>query len=146
MNKSFLTVIVLVACIFGLQAFTSIDQPRYKNLQVLPQDISKPALDSVMRHFTAALGVRCSFCHTRDAESNRTDYASDAKPEKMITRKMMHMAIEINKNYFSDAEDETEGEGAATVPDADYILSYVTCYTCHKGDTHPVNIPPAREN
>ncbi len=28
------------------------------------------------------------------------DFASDDKPEKKIARKMMLMAIDINKNYF----------------------------------------------
>ena len=29
------------------------------------------------------------------------DFASDDKPEKNIARKMMLMAIDINKNYFA---------------------------------------------
>ncbi|MCW5913043.1 MAG: c-type cytochrome [Chitinophagaceae bacterium] len=148
MNKSFLTVLVLVACIFGLQAFTSANQPRYKNLHILPQDITKDGLDSVMQHFTASLGVRCSFCHVRDEATKRTDFSSDAKPEKLIARKMMLMSIDINKNHFSEIEEEM-GHGTPATADTSsvqYMLKYVTCYTCHKGDAHPVNIPPAREH
>ena len=36
---------------------------KFENLQVLPKDIPRDTLLRVMRGFTAALGVRCDFCH-----------------------------------------------------------------------------------
>ena len=40
-----------------------------------------------------------------DTGAKKLDSASDAKPEKNIARKMMLMAIDINKNYFRDMEE-----------------------------------------
>src|SRR5262245_19404795 len=36
---------------------------KFKNLQVLPKDISEEQLNSTMNGFTRALGVRCAYCH-----------------------------------------------------------------------------------
>ena len=100
MKKSFLVILVCVISVILFQAFTTSKEPRYKNLQILPKDISRHELDSVMNHFTAALGVKCNFCHVRNEEAKQMDFASDAKPEKKVARKMMLMAIDLNKNYF----------------------------------------------
>lgn len=35
----------------------------FKNLQVLPRDITRDQLLAVMRGFTRSLGVRCNYCH-----------------------------------------------------------------------------------
>lgn len=35
----------------------------WKNLTVLPQDITKDDLEKVMKEYNAALGVKCSYCH-----------------------------------------------------------------------------------
>lgn len=100
MKKSFLVIVACIISIILFQAFTTSREPHFKNLQILPKDISGHDLDSVMHHFTAALGVKCNFCHVRNESENKMDFASDDKPEKNIARKMMMMAIDINKNYF----------------------------------------------
>lgn len=147
MNKSFLTVLLVVFSIFALQAFTYKDQPRFKNLHILPQDISKDGLDSVMHQFTASLGVKCGYCHAPDAEGKRLDFASDAKPEKLIARKMMEMCIDINKNHFVSVEESMDSafQSPKDTAAVTYMLKYVTCYTCHKGVAHPENHPPVKE-
>ena len=64
----------LVIMLVGLFIFLGIaatkpteDKPteehKYKNLKVLPKNISKEDLDKVMDGFKTALGVKCSFCH-----------------------------------------------------------------------------------
>jgi Photosynthetic reaction centre cytochrome C subunit len=100
MKKSYLIILSCFISVFIFQAFTSPKVPPYKNLKILSNDISEHDLDSVMRHFTASLGVKCNFCHVRNEDEHKMDFASDDKPEKMIARKMMLMAIDINKNYF----------------------------------------------
>src|SRR6185437_1640800 len=100
MKKSLLVILSCLASVIIFQAFTTLYEPHFKNLQILPKDISGHDLDSVMHHFTAALGVKCNFCHVRNEEAKQMDFASDDKPEKKIARKMMLMAIDINKNYF----------------------------------------------
>lgn len=101
MKKSILIIFACVICVFLFQAFSVTDRPQYKNLQILPEDISEHDLDSVMHHFTQSLGQKCNFCHVRNEEIKKMDFASDDKPEKNIARKMMQMAIDINKNYFA---------------------------------------------
>lgn len=55
----------------------------YKNLKVLPRNISSKALSKMMvDEFSDALGVGCGFCHAQGKDSLSIDYASDAKPEK----------------------------------------------------------------
>jgi hypothetical protein len=101
------------------------DTTQWKNLQVLPKDISRDSLDEVMHHFTKALGVHCSFCHA-PGDNGHPDFPSDAKEEKNIARYMMKMTADINKNYFNSENSER--------PDTIHI---VQCMTCHHGSPHP---------
>ena len=73
MKKTSLIVLLLVAIVAMSFTFTSNpNPPRYANLKVLPKNTTKEQLDSVMKHFTAALGVKCNFCHVRLMMSRRT--------------------------------------------------------------------------
>jgi hypothetical protein len=150
MKKS---VLILLACIAGIiifQAFTTHNEPVFKNLQILPKDISKHDLDSVMHTFTASLGVKCNFCHVRNDAERKMDFASDDKPEKHVARKMMLMSIDINKNYFKNMEHAHDMDSSMTKDEdhnsmdttnfsepARYMFRTVTCFTCHRGDPHP---------
>jgi len=88
--------------------------PEPKNLKILPADEN---LIPTMRSFTAALGVKCDFCHVQG------DFASDDKHHKEIARHMISMAKEINGKF----------------PDG---KTHVTCYTCHRGATEPATAAP----
>ncbi len=101
-------------------------QGGFKNLKVLPKDISKDSLDEVMDYFKASLGVKCGFCHAPDSATGKLNFASDDKPEKEIARAMMRMTSDINKNYFNFNN--------SALPDT---IQAVTCYTCHNGNPHP---------
>src|SRR5579862_1703137 len=87
----------------------------YKNIQVL-KDIREDQLIPSMRYMTAALGVRCDFCHVQD------EFPSDDKPEKGRAREMMKMMMAINTDNFHGRRE-------------------VTCFTCHAGHSHPTSIP-----
>ncbi|MDD3459632.1 MAG: c-type cytochrome [Weeksellaceae bacterium] len=100
--------------------------PRFKNLQVLPQDISEEDLGRVMDEFKYSLGVKCSFCHVR-GDDGKMDWASDESKHKEIARDMMRMVMDINKNYF-----ETENPAEFKVD----------CFSCHNGSKHPATTPP----
>jgi len=103
------------------------DKP-HRNLKVLPKDISHEDLDKVMHNWTAALAVKCNFCHapSNDSTSHRLDFASDAKPEKEVARHMFKMTAKINKKYFNFNKDE-KGD----------VVPTITCMTCHRGNPHP---------
>ncbi|MDN3547809.1 c-type cytochrome [Mucilaginibacter aquaedulcis] len=99
----------------------------YTNLKVLPKDISSKNLQQIMvDDFQDGLGVTCSFCHANAKDGHGLDFASDAKPEKEISRAMMRMTMGINKKYFK-LKHPLIGSEALTV----------TCNTCHKGEAFP---------
>lgn len=101
----------------------------FKNLKVLPKDISKEHLVQVMRGFSTGLGVRCDFCHVEPAGPRGpgappTDFASDEKENKRTARVMMKMVGAINGDYLKQI---AEGEEPPQI----------TCETCHRGTKEP---------
>jgi nitrate/TMAO reductase-like tetraheme cytochrome c subunit len=149
MKKSLIIIASCLFCVIVFQAFTP-PQPRWHNLKILPQDISEDKLDTIMHHFTASLGVKCNYCHVRNESTTKMEFAKDDKPEKQIARKMMLMSIDINKNHFNEIEEqlnpENKTDSSKKMNDSEYMLQYVTCYTCHKGVEHPKNHPPVKED
>lgn len=104
---------------------------KFRNLQVLPRDISKQDLTETMRGFTAALGVRCPFCHVgREGEPlNTFDFASDDRPTKRTARTMIRMVRQINTEYL------------AKLPNRTAPSLQVRCETCHHGHNLPETLP-----
>jgi tetratricopeptide (TPR) repeat protein len=101
----------------------------FKNLKVLPKDITKDQLLQVMRGFTTGLGVRCDFCHVEPAGPRGpggppTDFASDEKEDKAKARVMMKLVHAINTDYLPQL---SEGEAPPQI----------TCETCHRGTDEP---------
>jgi len=118
--------------LFGISA-TVHPVYKFKNLQVLPQDISEKQLDSIMDYYTVALKINCDFCHKAPqnlltltpANKNEIDFALD-NPMKENARKMMRMTIDINHKYFNtDPVIKPED------------IKQVTCNTCHRGNSYP---------
>ncbi len=62
-NKKIITVCSLAALVIAGIAAVDIPNGKYKNLKILPQDISEQKLDSIMEFYSKALGSSCSFCH-----------------------------------------------------------------------------------
>jgi hypothetical protein len=127
MKRPFWVIIGFAAVISVSLAFTKHKDSGYKNLQILPKDITKQQMDSVMHHFNESLNVKCSFCHVRNDSTNKMDFASDDKPHKNKAREMMKLTNKINDDYF----DVTGGQRTITTQ------LMVTCYTCHHGSTEP---------
>ena len=97
----------------------------YKNLKVLPENISSKDLSKIMiDDFEDGLGVSCAFCHSLGKDSLRLDYASDAKPEKQIARRMMTMTLGINRKYFKFKH--------PMIGDSTLVIN---CITCHNGQS-----------
>lgn len=139
MKKSlFVPVLVVALVIVGCSAFQQqkaqavrADQGEFKNLKVLPQNITHDELINTMRTFARSLGTRCDHCHAAAPEGSKEhlDFASDAKPEKEVARAMIRMTRTINGDYVSKV-----AEHGTTV----------TCYTCHRGKVTPEStLPPA---
>ena len=72
-------------------------QPPPQNLQVLPKDMARAQVVTIMQNFSAALGVTCNHCHVFNGPGDpMNDFAGDTKPTKNIARAMMLMVREIN--------------------------------------------------
>ena len=143
-----------LALVFGATSAARAQRARWEppdpmNLKVLPQNISKQALVQTMRGFTAGLGVRCAFCHKGEEGQplDTYDFMSDAKPQKQVARKMLTMVMAINSDYLKGIEVEHEDAAAEAKEGAEAKgeQARVTCYTCHRGQVHPVMTPPRRE-
>jgi hypothetical protein len=131
MKRSYLVILGLGAMVALSLSFTKHEDPIFKNLKVLPKNITKEQMDSVMHHFSLSLGVRCNFCHMRNEDTNTWDFASDASKHKLAARGMMEMMQKLNDKYF--AVTDTRKLDAKLL---------VTCYTCHHGANEPATIPP----
>ena len=93
-------------------------EKEFKNIQVL-KGMPASQLMPVMHFMRASLGVRCDFCHV--AENGKYDL--DTKKNKETARRMIRMVQAINRENF-------EGR------------TVVTCNSCHRGQDHPVRVPP----
>jgi hypothetical protein len=96
------------------------------SLKLLPPDTRVHGPDSLMGEFRDALNVDCNYCHG----GGRTQEV-DINPRKDIARKMIMLVRQINSNF--------PGTGVYPVGNQE-----VTCYTCHRGDTHPLSVSNRR--
>ena len=125
---------VMASLAILVTAATITPNKKYKNLKVLPQDISERQLDSIMKAYNQALNVSCDFCHVKPKDmlgiapvTDTLDYALD-NIMKEDARRMIRLTININKTYFnSDSTARPE------------FLNTVSCNTCHRGNPFPAN-------
>lgn len=103
-------------------------QPKWENLKVLPQNITKDSLMHLMKGYESALSVECNYCHApKKEDASKLNFASDEKLEKIIARGMIKMTNEINANYFQPY-----------FPDPKPTQVYVAnCVMCHRGASNP---------
>ena len=119
-----LALAITIALTLNLYGQQQAPPPGFKNLKVLPQDITRQQLMGYMQAFNRALGVTCAHCHADDK-------SSDEKPEKDVARamiKMMRSLHENAKDFLPDGRDKK-----------------VNCMTCHRGSAkiEPPAPPPA---
>lgn len=105
-----------------------VEQTR-KNIQVL-KGLPEAQLFPLMNFVAVSLGEQCEFCHVnkgKDPKTGQTTWVweSDEKPEKQSARRMMQMVLLINVSNK-----------------VDFRQNSVTCYTCHRGQTTTVGLPP----
>ena len=98
----------------------------FENLRVLPKDITRDSLLTVMFGFADGLGVECGYCHS--GGDPRTligvQFKSDAKPQKVRARAMYTITSQVNALLRAD----TNGKRSEAA---------VTCLTCHRGLPDP---------
>ncbi|HEX8747996.1 MAG TPA: c-type cytochrome [Pyrinomonadaceae bacterium] len=96
-------------------------EQRYKNIQVL-KGMPQSQVVPVMQFISSSMGVNCAHCHVNN--NGNWEFEKDDKPAKQTARRMIQMTFDINKG-------NRDVFGGASV----------TCFTCHRGSTEPVNIP-----
>ncbi|HXV91013.1 MAG TPA: c-type cytochrome [Gemmatimonadales bacterium] len=103
------------------------------NLKYYPRAIPVRALIDSMRAFTAALGVRCSYCHVGEEGQplSTYDFAKDDKRAKLVARVMLDMVAHINTEHLAD------------VPERSKPPVVVRCETCHHGLAKPERLQDA---
>ncbi|MDQ3282436.1 MAG: photosynthetic reaction center cytochrome c subunit family protein [Acidobacteriota bacterium] len=87
-----------------------------KNIRVLT-GVPSSQLIPIMAVMSNSLGVTCTHCH------EASDWSSDAKPAKDVSRRMIQMTRAINDSHY----------GGKVV---------VTCNTCHHGSVGTSPTPP----
>jgi tetratricopeptide (TPR) repeat protein len=104
---------------------------RAEDLRELPADFPPERLSAVMRGFTNALGVRCSYCHVGEEGQplESYDFASNANPNKDRARAMYRLLGTVN-----DQLSEIEPSGAQV---------NMWCHTCHNGKPRPQTLGEA---
>lgn len=134
MKRTLVIILCFIAFVSMSFMFRKETPPRYKNLKILPKDINKQQMDSVMRHFSGSLGVKCGFCHAYNQEQKSMDFVSDVKKEKNISRDMWRMSAKLNKKYFDVKNSKELGAKLE-----------VTCFSCHHGAKNPETRAPMRK-
>jgi hypothetical protein len=135
LNRKICVVSTLAAVVSITTAATikkTADKPLYTNLKVLPKNISAKELQRIMADdFEDGIGVSCGFCHANAKDGHGLDFASDAKPEKRITRTMMRMTLDLNKKWLKNKHPVLGDTGLV-----------IQCTTCHKGQAFPDGTEP----
>jgi tetratricopeptide (TPR) repeat protein len=126
MRNAIIAVLFIAAAGASAQQWTWPEQP--KNLTVL-KGFTGQRLAPVMRGFTRALGVRCSYCHVGEEGKplSTYDFASDANPNKDRARAMLKMLGAINEQLKTF---NASGEKRVNM----------WCHTCHVGRPRPTTL------
>ncbi len=133
---TWLSTLGILVVVMGLYAFKSesstndgyVPQTQWKNLKVLPQDISKDSLDYLMNNYSLSLGVKCTHCHAISKEDpTKLDFPSDVKIEKEIARVMIKMTNDLNDTIFKPHFPDPKPKQ----------VSVVNCVMCHRGTVNP---------
>ena len=95
---------------------TQLSEQAFKNVTEL-KGIPVREFMNTMGFFAASLALNCTDCHGGASASDWANYAVDT-PLKIRARQMIRMVKAINEANFGGRP-------------------FVTCYTCHRGETTP---------
>src|SRR5437764_13043825 len=96
--------VLLAACAAMQQQKKEIrpDTGEFKNLKVLPQNITHDELIATMRGFARGLGTRCDHCHAANPPGSKEqiDFAAAAEPDKHGPRTTLRLTRAVNASYL----------------------------------------------
>ncbi len=101
---------------------------KFTNLKVLPADIRRDSLLSIMRGFSLSLGVRCQYCHVggNGVSFEGVEFAKDDDVHKQRARFMLRMVDSLNRVVLP------------RLPGLTGAPLRIECKTCHRGGPRPL--------
>ncbi len=119
---------IACAALAALLAAAPASADEMTNLKVFPADAEKGVVIDAMKQWSAALGVKCTFCHVQKVPGDfqSMDFASDDIGHKETARRMMRMTQQLNGDLLPQAAGEDDAR--------------VSCVTCHRGLTNPATL------
>ena len=114
------TVVYTTPAALGQAAEVKPAEQVFKNIVAL-KGTPADQLVASMQFISASLGVECGSCHVQGKPE------ADDKPMKKTAREMIAMTLGINKDSFRGR-------------------LQVTCFSCHRGSTNPVSMPPVQDS
>lgn len=117
----------LLALAGALAPLSSQIPEEFRNLEVLPEDISRDSLIQLMRSFSFATGLRCEGCHVmgEGGSFSGARFDLDDKVTKLQARHMLRMVDRLNEELLPG------------LPERDRPGLRVECKTCHRGLRKP---------
>jgi len=130
MRHAGLMVALLLATPVVARAQGKFPPDSFVNLKVFPKNVDRDRLLGAMRGFTAALGVRCPYCHVgqEGMPLDSFNFSSDDKRTKRTARLMIQMVQRINDSTL------------AQIPERPQPSVEATCWTCHRGVARPQSL------
>lgn len=127
LTRPLLVAALAVACAAPLAAQGRGLPDSLVNTKVFPHTTPVREVVNTMRGFTAALGVRCDYCHVEKAGGGpgELDFPKDDRRTKVAARLMMLMVRQINDSVLS------------RIPERPAPNVAVACMTCHRGVARP---------
>lgn len=125
-----LVLLTMVGALLAGSVAIADEHKGFKNLKVLPKDISEEQLDEYMHKFSTSLGVRCWYCHVGEEGKpfSEWDFAADTKKPKETARLMMQMTGELNQKWVAQVKSDRPAPAR------------VGCATCHHGKPVPQSL------
>jgi hypothetical protein len=127
LTRPLLVAALAVACAAPLAAQGRGLPDSLVNTKVFPHNTPVREVVNTMRGFTAALGVRCDYCHVerQGGGPGELDFPSDDRRTKRTARLMMLMVRQVNDSVLS------------RIPERPAPNVAVACVTCHRGVARP---------
>lgn len=101
-----------------------------QNVQVLTGQTTQQIIGYMLNHFSAGLGVDCTYCHTLDNFAADEWDDEEAMANKATARAHLGMVQDLNVNWLAILSDYT--------PDKQPSGAQISCATCHNGVPQPV--------
>lgn len=128
MRRFVIAILIGIGCTGAIVGPTAAQIPtEFRNLRVLPEEISPDSLVQLMRSFSFATGLRCEGCHVmgENGSFQGARFHLDDKLPKRQARYMLEMVNRLNDEFLPG------------LPERERRALRVECKMCHRGIRKP---------